>query len=326
LRAPAVPAGEKGKIQIPESDHIDSADALILSAFDWNNRLVCEWSWPIQPASTINNRFIDRSGPRPSLQILPGSIEVTSGITTFRFDPRTGLLSSLKIGSHAVPFGSGPLLQPETGEAANLESSVTVEEHPSSIVLQAQGNPDFKKLEWTLYGSGWVNVDYEYEHTGAVDFLGVSFSYPEERLHGMSWLGKGPYRVWKNRLKGGKLNLWEKPYSNFKANTSWDYPVFPGYYSDFHWVTFQTKDGPFTIASENEGLYLRAYSQEDGEDPRHTAMKWPDGDISIMHAIPAIGTKFLEASRMGPQGEQFKAEGSYGGSLWLYFGRPPVLD
>lgn len=326
LKGPDIPAGEKGILHLPSHTGTASADALVLSAFGGDNRLICEWSWPLQGTSAINKRFVNKSGTRPSLQVFPDRIEVTSGITTFHFDPKSGLLSSLEIGSHAVPFGSGPILQPKNETAGIPESGVTIEEHSSSIVLQAHGNPQFENLEWTLYGSGWVKLDYEYEHKGAVDFLGISFSYPEERLHGMTWLGKGPYRVWQNRLKGGTLNLWEKPYRNFRVNTSWDYPVFPGYYSDFHWVTFQTSDGPLTIAAETDGLYFRAYSQEDGEDPRHTAMKWPEGDISVLHAIPAIGTKFLEASRMGPQGEQFKAEGSYGATLWFYFGRPPAMD
>jgi hypothetical protein len=27
-------------------------------------------------------------------------------------------------------------------------------------------------------------------------------------------MGDGPYRVWKNRLKGVKLNVWDKVYNN----------------------------------------------------------------------------------------------------------------
>ena len=32
--------------------------------------------------------------------------------------------------------------------------------------------------------------------------FGFSFSFPEKNISGMRWLGKGPYRVWKNRIEG----------------------------------------------------------------------------------------------------------------------------
>jgi hypothetical protein len=45
---------------------------------------------------------------------------------------------------------------------------------------------------------------------GPADFLGITFNYPEEKIKGMKWMGRGPYRVWKNRLKGQQFGVWQK--------------------------------------------------------------------------------------------------------------------
>ncbi len=54
--------------------------------------------------------------------------------------------------------------------------------------------------------------------------MGITFQYPEEKITGMKWLGRGPYRVWKNRLKGMQFGVWEKAYNNTVTGESWNYP------------------------------------------------------------------------------------------------------
>lgn len=39
--------------------------------------------------------------------------------------------------------------------------------------------------------------------------LGVSFDYPEDQVTGLTWLGRGPHRVWKNRIQGTAFDLSE---------------------------------------------------------------------------------------------------------------------
>ena len=38
-------------------------------------------------------------------------------------------------------------------------------------------------------------------------------------------------------------------------------------------------------------------------DPRHTKVKFPDGDISFLQGINAIGTKFKQPESLGPQSQ-----------------------
>jgi hypothetical protein len=68
---------------------------------------------------------------------------------------------------------------------------------------------------------------------------------------------------------------------------------------------------------------VRLYSQESGQDPRHTAMVFPEGDVSFLHAIPAVGTKFIRAENHGLQGKRFQASGEYEGTLYFLFGQAP---
>ena len=160
-------------------------------------------------------------------------------------------------------------------------------------------------------------------YQGKVDYLGVSFDFPEKHTREIRYLVKGPYRVWKNRLKGQTVDVYYNSYKNFRWNTAWDYPEFAGYFAEFNWAVLYTQDGPITIATEKDSLFLRLFSQENGDDPRYTAMKWPTGDISFLHAIPAIGTKFKNAEQFGPQSQKSEATGDYSGTLYFYFGEIP---
>ncbi len=326
LPAPDIPARTKGEIKIELPGGYQQADALRITAYDRLERPLHTWSWPMPGTSSIPSRLIEVGDTVPSYIQSDTAIDVTAGITTFRFDPGSGELQSVKNGSHQIPFGGGPMLQVSGRESNPEKPEILLEEKSSSLKIRVKGHPDFKSLDWSVYGSGWLKLEYSFYHQGPVDYMGVSFSYPESGMNKMTWLGKGPYRVWKNRAKGGSLDVWENTYNNFQVNTDWDYPEFPGYYADFRWARFDTCDGPIILAAEDPDLYLRVYSQKDGEDPRHTAMKWPGGDISLLHAIPAIGTKFLRAADTGPQGEQFQADGTYKGTLWFYFGIPDTVE
>ena len=66
----------------------------------------------------------------------------------------------------------------------------------------AATNSTLKKVVWQLRDDGWLQCDYTYAAEGTNDFFGVVFDYPENLVKAKRWLGDGPYRVWKNRLRG----------------------------------------------------------------------------------------------------------------------------
>ncbi|NOY76542.1 MAG: hypothetical protein GXO76_01600, partial [Calditrichaeota bacterium] len=232
------------------------------------------------------------------------------------------LLANVQQGGHTIPFSNGPRFVASGSRDSVVQARIHTKRLPHAVKLFVEGQPHFKKLAWTIDGSGWLGLEYVLSDTGQVDYLGISFDYPKKRVHTMTWLGKGPYRVWQNRLKGQHVDVWENGFKNFAPATAWNYPEFEGYYAQVNWAVLQTDDGPVTLAIDSDSLFLRLFSQPDGDHPRHTKMIWPPGGISILHAIPAMGTKFKDADQFGPESQKFEAKGLYSGKLYFYFGLP----
>jgi hypothetical protein len=158
---------------------------------------------------------------------------------------------------------------------------------------------------------------------------GLSFNYPEKEVRGIQWRGDGPYRVWKDRLKGTNLGVWTKAYNNTSTGEpdgtkSPLYPEFKGYYSNFYWLTLQTTGQPLTILCDQEDVYLRLFTPRFAAKPYNTAPAFPSGNLSFMHGITPIGTKSQKAENMGPMGKtnmyyDYSKDPSYAKEITLYF-------
>ena len=155
-----------------------------------------------------------------------------------------------------------------------------------------------------MYGNGILRMDFVYFPENRQPFFGINFNFPEENMRGISWLGKGPYREWKNRTRGNRVNIWHKEYNNTITGETYDYPEFKGYHASLYRARFFTTGRPFTVYTSCENLYLRLYTPDQpGADPTHTAVNFPEGDISFLNGINAIGTKFKPPEALGPQSQ-----------------------
>ena len=178
------------------------------------------------------------------------------------------------------------------------------------------------EAKWTLLPDGWLRLDYAYQPSGQLDYAGITFSYPESKVKGAMLLANGPYRVWKNRLKGPQFGLYTKQYNNTVTGQSWDYPEFKGYYANFYAVKIETAELPITLVSSTDSLFLHLFTPQ---KPIHAAggvhPPFPSGSLSVLHGISPIGTKFSQAAEEGPQGSK-NDYGSGGQRLeaTLYFG------
>jgi hypothetical protein len=77
------------------------------------------------------------------------------------------------------------------------------------------------------------------------------------------------------------------------------------------------------LLTEFPGLYLRMLTPTAPKDPRMTAVTFPEGDLSFMHAIPPIGTKLHAAAAYGPESQLNLVNGrtgTYTGTLHFAFG------
>lgn len=122
--------------------------------------------------------------------------------------------------------------------------------------------------------------------------LGLTFSYPEKEAKGMRWLGRGPYRVWKNRIPGTNYGIWQKDYNNTITGESFEslaYPEFKGYHANLYWATIESDTAPFTVYSETDGIYLRVFTPQQpgqGTSEEDSMHPFPEGDISFLYDIP----------------------------------------
>ena len=55
---------------------------------------------------------------------------------------------------------------------------------------------------------------------------------------------------------------------------------------------------------------------------QNTTVDFPAGDLSFLHAIPAIGSKFITPEKRGPASQPAQADGHYHGSIEIDFGEP----
>jgi hypothetical protein len=242
-------------------------------------------------------------------------IHVQAGSLILAFTGNSGALASVTLAGEPIAF-SGPALIGGGAEPAKLSFSQTGD----GVVLQVTYTGDMDSVRWHIYPTGWVRLDYEYQLEGLLSAFGIGFEYPEERVQGIRWLGRGPYRVWKNRMKGGVLGVYCNANKEHTPGLTWDFPEFEGYYRDWNWAVLDTDEASITIVNATKDLFLGLYRPADGPDPRTTKLDVPETGIALLHGIPAIGTKFHRAESLGPESQKNVASGRYRGTVWLHFG------
>ncbi len=220
------------------------------------------------------------------------------------FHKRTGLLTEVKTKKGIIPFNNGPIIQ----EGENNFSAFTARKEGSNIVISSvYSKQNFNTLEWTIYPTGTVKMEVHYFPSAYfTSFVGVNFSYPEQRMKSITYMGDGPYRVWKNRMKGTQFGLWTKTYNNTETGESpWKYPEFKGYYSNLHYCVFKGDNHSFNVTAINENVFLRLFTPAWKTDQWHNYEPiFPSGDISFMNAISSIGTKTQRNETTGPMGQK----------------------
>lgn len=322
--SPDIKPGAKGTVQLQLPTGFMLYDVLYVTAKDMYGKEIYTWSFPVKRPADIATQIVQTKGnSKVNITEQDSTFIITANNITYNISRNTGVLLQVKNNNDIIPFNNGPQLS-----AGNvLPASVTYRSSDTGVVVEATFEKKnlWRTLRWTIFPSGWIQLDaayfppqYEY------DLLGISFNYPESNVRSVEYLGNGPYRVWKNRLKGTTLNVWNKTYDNTSTGEDWVYPEFKGYYSGFYWMKLITDSKPITIVCNNEDIYLRLFTPRSAVKPYNTAPAFPGGDISFMQAITAIGTKSQKPEKMGPSGESnmyydYGNDGSYSKNITLYF-------
>ncbi|MBN2273145.1 MAG: glycoside hydrolase family 2 [Bacteroidales bacterium] len=305
MRAPDIKPGQKGQVSMYLPDGWKTYDILYVQVEDPHGRVVYTWSWPVKKPSEVAEHLVKTEGDK--LQILESAdslVVVQAGKVEYAFSRNTGMLVNVENTEGHISFGNGPVLCDGVFDFRGIETEFV----DSNFILKYQlgEKSHYRELRWVIYPSGWLSLQLAYRPSDYdFDMLGVSFSYPEKLVTGVEWMGKGPYRVWKNRMQGVRLGLWEKAYNNTVTGKSdYIYPEFKGYHANLYWAKIKSKEQDFVVIAADEDVFLRLFTPEFPDDPYNTAPVFPSGDISFMHGIPPIGTKSQVAANMGPSGRK----------------------
>lgn len=310
-------------LKLPEDWH--DYDSLALTATNPQGQLIHTWTWmTLTPAETAK-RSLSTTKAVGVVKADESStaIKLQAGDLTVTIDKQSGRLARVVRGDKQVSLSNGPRLVSGKGALEN----VSLWWEGDVPVVSAQYKGEMSQVQWRLHPNGWLQMNYGYHLPSGIkaDYLGITFDYPESQALGITWLGRGPYRVWKNRLKGMAFDIWHTDYNDTVTGQAGTYPEFKGFYRDFYWGVLETRELPITLAVNTENTFLRLFTPREPANPAQTHLQFPAGDISILQGIAPIGTKFHTADEMGVQGAPNRIGRlgqSYGAELYLYFGEP----
>ena len=319
VKLPDLEPGDVGKATMPVSQNFFNADVLELEAYDAEGKSICNWTWPVKLANKYTTRElkeVDQSGKAGFVQ-QDSMVNLTGKNVMVKFNTKSGLIVEVKNKNGNLSFTNGPV--PVGMKARVKEFRIRQEGEYAILTLLYTGGIDSIRWEMTPAGllhmnalmldraSGGGGFDDSFAEENITNF-GLTFSYPEANVKGMKWFGRGPYRVWKNRIPGTNYGLWDKAYNNTITGENYEtlvYPEFKGYHANLYWASLITSQSTFSVYSESDGIFFRVLTPQEPkgrQDGINTMPDFPSGDLSFLYEIPAI-RDFKPTSQQGPQSQ-----------------------
>ncbi len=304
LEGTDIPPQQSGSFSIPMPDHWSDYDVLWITINDQYGQELFTWSYPVKLPEELNKRPLGQSKT-----IYPIKSEETDQLLTLTCGPQqlkfsqvTGQLEEVWVDNKRLPLRGGPIILsekdriPERFEYAQTTGGFTV----------STAFPSGNTIKWTLRNNGLLDLAANFKNQKAIEgYEGITFQMEEEAIEGKKWLGDGPYRVYRNRMKGTQFGIWSNDYNNTVTGESgYIYPEFKGFFSNLYWVQIRTKNGgAFTVYNHSPYTFLRMLTPNQPSAPGSgaTVRDYPAGDFSFLKTIAPIGTKFAGAETLGPQ-------------------------
>lgn len=327
--APSIAPHAKGIIQLKLPSDYQQYDALIMAVSNNRHEEIYRWTWKIKTNDQLLGKILSTSDSLVTTSETDTTYSLqASGITVLLTKKDGMLLQTKNLSSgYNLSFNHGPVFT--QGKSDVTSAAVSNEGKESVVTFNYSGA--LKYAKWKMFGSGWISLEYEYQLNGAYPFAGISFNYPENYILGTKWLGKGPYRQWKNRTQGTGINVWQNLYNNTQTGYSpLVYPEFKGYYGDITWMEFSTTEGKFYVASKDKGLNIRLFDFY-GLTGVKPFPALPVGNISFLDCIPPMGTKLAmnvnsNTASLGPQSDLTPINVPVKRTVFFYFGLPQTVN
>jgi hypothetical protein len=338
----------------PDAKKTPDATRLIIK--DATGRVIQTYVWPIHGLEhRLDQMEQSVAKAKPIVTESGTALTATAGDLSLQISKTTGLLVSASRQGKSFSLVNGPrvvAMGPRPAPARKQDpppppppvvapdsklTSLTHEIDGNDLVIAAAFDGPVKSLTYRLKPNGWLSIDYLYSISGPQEYFGMGFDYPEADVKGMRFLGDGPAPVYQNRLAGGTLDVWNRPYNNtvdgdpdnLKPGEHFDYPLFKGFYAGVRWLQLDTSQGPITaMVDQDQGspIYVQVFTPKTPPPSLvgQTAVPFPNTGVSFLHAIPAVGSKFGSPQSSGPMGQPAIAKGEYRGNISLYFGKLPT--
>lgn len=323
LKAPSIAPLASGDLQIALPADWKSYDALALSAYDPFHNLLYRWVWKNTNERLLNNIMTFTGKNTVQVTETDSTLQTKAGTISMTFSKKNGQIVAMtgNTGDN-LSFTGGPMLV--SGNATFKDIRHRTEADGELVEVSYTG--DLKYARWKMFNSGWVSLDYEYSlPQGDYQYAGITFNYPENFVLGAKWLGRGPYRVWKNRLQGVVDDVWDNAYNNTQTGSApWIFPEFKGYFANISWMELNTVEGKFVVAAKEPELYVRLFEFY-GLSGIKPFPALPGGNLSFLDAIPPEGTKLglkidPVTPKLGPTSELNHLGGTTKRTLYFYFG------
>lgn len=327
--SPKAHPGETAKVEVQYGNALEEADIFEFKAVNHQGYELYTWSWPVvQPNEKAQEFLVDAlSESEIAINESENIVSVESSGISVSFNKNDGTIVSVQNESGKVSFNGGPV---PVGVETEVVGTQWNRNENGEFYFEISYSQYPKKAVWTFHKNGLLELEAEpiKQSLVDIDYIGLTFNYPEEKVKNVKWMGRGPYRVWKNRRKGSNLGVWEKEYNNTITGESFSnlvYPEFKGYHGNLYWATLETSESDFTIITETPNLFFRLFTPAKPQYVQGGVYPpFPKGDLSFLYEIPAIGTKFKNASKLGPQSRKGIYSGhdgdkNYPIKLWFDF-------
>lgn len=330
LKVPATEPFETTIINTPKGQ----GDVLQVTATDPKGQEV--YTWNFQTATEQVKHPSD--GTDAQMSETASLLTITSAGKTYTFSKENGRLMSVKTGNRAIAFGNGPRFvaakrsdrsddgfynhddkqaekkKTQYTEYADQGAFASFDFNEGTLTVNYR-HGSLQQVRWKFCADGEVMLEADYTFNGVVDLLGICFDYPEQQVRSKQWVGRGPYRVWQNRLQGPQYGYWKTDYNDPIPGESFEYPEFKGYFADVQWLQIETTEGKIGICQPSD--YVGIYTPRDGRD--HILYTLPETGIALLKAIPAVRNKVNTTDLNGPSAQPYWAKGNNNITATLMF-------
>lgn len=316
---PNIAPRESGRARMDVPANFFDGDILEIKAWDSRGDEICTWTWTIRYAGEYTRKQLEQANAqgKASAQQEGNTVKLSAAGVTVSFNTTDGLITEVRNNNGIVSFNNGPL---PVGMKARVRE-VKYRQEGDNAIFTAFYLGAVDSIRWEMTPAGLLNmhaVTLNNARAGVgfdeavfedhISAFGFTFSYPEEKVEGMEWFGRGPYRVWRNRVKGANYGIWSKDYNNTITGADFEnlvYPEFKGFHGNIYWSTLVTSESPFTVYSESDGIFMRVLTPEEPTDNKtnwSAHPEFPEGDISFLYEIPAMRC-FKPISQQGPNSQ-----------------------